>query len=46
MQSLVLNRHHRVARIIPCPDFVFTIKEVPILITDDIFEMACAITTP
>ena len=33
----------RVTRINACPDFVFTIKDFPILITDDIFEMICAI---
>ena len=33
MQILVLDRHHPVARINPCPDFVFTIKNFPILIT-------------
>ena len=33
MQILVLDRHHPVARINPCSDFVFTIKNFPILIT-------------
>jgi hypothetical protein len=33
VQILVLDRHHPVARINPCPDFVFTIKNFPILIT-------------
>ena len=35
----------RVTRINPCPGFVFTIKDFPILITDDILriEMICAV---